>query len=268
MQSFPKAVKKRDTERNVMEYRAKSDEEVAEFYELLSSDESEAMKADAIAGEWTHYCQTQEDVETIFLSCDVLQYLERATGDRNSLVRFVCFAIIRSPKIREYVTKVLLYEGGIYANFGILETRDSLMILTACSLTTLSNGEIRRTLDYIFSVPCELISEALVALKIVSYSLPFVNKKHVIRVANMLNMFVSRLNEDGEVKKNGDIITQTAKRVARAVEHQCFDMKIWRPFLRAIDREYELVTICKCPVLIDEPCELPYKKKLQLRGLR
>lgn len=258
---------------SLLQGQTNSDWTMLEFYEFLASDRPNAEKADLIADHWRDFCDTEEDVHIVFLSFDIMTYLQDTTAATKQMIRFLCFSIMRSTSIRDYVIQVLLYEAGIFTRYENLDVQDVLMILTACSLTILSGGEMRRILDYLLSQPPEFDLEALVTVMRVSQSLDFVGRKHSVRLVNFMNRIAMRflqghiMIDDSHIDEFGSVVTSVAMRIAHRISDlSCFDLRLWRPFLAAINRLYELPDVCHCPLTIDEPSDLPYKQKLRLYG--
>lgn len=243
-----------------------------EFFGFLASNESDSAKSAALSQHWATFCHSKKDVKAVFCCVNILEILLEAKEDKKSIVAFLCFSIMKSQRIRRYVMDELLSDGTFGRDLSLLAVPDVMMVMAALSVERVSNREMGRILDYVLSVPPDSLLMALVVVNKLSRSLPFVKHKHAIRLVSVLNGTVKRFL-DGKIEMKEEDVTifvtsviSIAKRIRWVLGPcQCFHLESWTAFLQKQAQSHEIPRICGVPVVIADPCDLPYALKERLR---
>lgn len=243
-----------------------TNDEVEQFFQIIASEASEAVKADLIACQWRKFCRTKAEIEAAFYSIDVLKCSQKS----KSLLTFMCFAIMNSHNVRRNIIYELLYAGDLFTSLGAMPIPDVIMILTSCSIDIVTNDEMKLILDYVLSLPQENLPEQVILLERLARSLPFVDRGHALRIFNVINSIAQRVSQDNielSLRQSylvGGCVVAIAKEVEPILRGRCsFNPDIWKEFLRIVHSEHEIPRICQIPIVPQDPTELPYMVKMQ-----
>ena len=247
-------------------------EDVIEFIAFLMSEHSKEEKIDAICNHWMRFCVSKQDVKLVFCCVDVIDSILTFPQYIKDMTPFLCFAIMKSQEIRQCVMEKLVFEGLLYTNGGVFTISDALMLLTACSVDLVSDKEMAILLDYCLSLTQEYLLEQLVLLGKLSRSLPFVERKHTLRLAPLMNRIADLyLSGSLEIEEKHmstfiSMMISISKMINCSVrEMVILDVNLWKHFLFAINHDYEIPDVCRCPYVVDQD-DIPYLLKERMKN--
>ena len=244
-----------------------------EFIAFLMSEHSQEEKIGAICNNWRRFCVSKQDAKLVFCCVDVIDALLTFPQYVKDMTPFLCFAIMKSKKIRQCVMERLVFEGLLYTNGGVFAISDALMLLTACSIDLVSDEEMAILLDYGLSLTQEYLLEQLVLLGKLSRSLPFLERRHTLRLVPFMNrtayLYVSGSLEIEE--KQMDTFSSMMISIAKVIncpirEISHLDVDLWKHFLCAIHHDHDIPDICRCPYVVDDQDGLPYLLKERMKN--